>query len=497
MTKEEFIIVLDQGSSSSRALAFDLEGNIRFKAQRKIALAYPQAGYAEYDGMELLRSQTESLKEVLAKLPEGASVRAMGLAAQRSTVVLWDKETGVPLCPALSWQDGRALGELAKVPLSNTAIHELTGLYKTPYYSASKIKWCLENFPEVKAAAAAGTLRVSPVSGFILWHLSKGKIFALDPTQAQRTLLFNIKKLKWDARLLGAFGLDSGALPEIRPSIGDFGKIKVEGFDMHARAVLGDQQAALLGLGVNSENSAALNYGTGAFLLVNTGSRLVKVRGILNSIGWQDAGAKAPCYFLEGTVNSAATALEWLKIKFGMFNELSEVDGMCRLSRNRLLCLPAIGGIGAPYWDYSTFTTFSGFSPHSDKNDVVRGVVEGIAYMVGDAFEMIKKKGFNITELRASGGLSNLDWLLQFQADITGAKVLRMEDTEATALGAAVGAARAAGLELPRKVKISKEFTPAISEEERAGLVKGWRVFVKNVRKTSSDIRKFKILPHN
>jgi len=494
---EEFIIVLDQGSSSSRALAFDLEGNICFKAQRKIALAYPRPGCAEYDGMELLRSQTESLTEVLAKLPEGAGVRALGLAAQRSTVVLWDRETGVPLCPALSWQDGRAQGELAKVPLSNTAIHELTGLYKTPYYSASKIKWCLENFPEVRAAAAAGSLLVSPVSGFILWHLSKGKTFALDPTQAQRTLLFNIKRLKWDTRLLEAFGLGSGTLPEVRPTIGDFGRIKAGGFDIPVRAVMGDQQAALLGLGVDSENSAALNYGTGAFLLVNTGSRLVQVRGILNSIGWREAGAKAPCYFLESTVNSAATALEWLKVKFGIFSELSEVDGMCRLSRNRLLCLPAIGGLGSPHWDFSTFTTFTGFSPQTDKHDVIRGVVEGIAYMVGDSLDLIRKKGFNITEIRASGGLSNIDWLLQFQADITGAKVLRMEDTEATALGAAIGAGRAAGIDLPRKAKISREFSPSISEDERAALIKGWRLFVRDTRRTSSSLRGLKILPHN
>jgi len=494
--KEEFIIVLDQGSSSSRALAFDLEGNIRFKTQKKIVLSYPQPGHAQYDGMELLKSQTDSLKEVLAKLPDGSGVKAMGLAAQRSTVVLWDKETGVPCAPALSWQDGRAQGELAKVPVSNTAIHELTGLYKTPYYSAAKIKWCLENIQEVKTTAAAGKLLISPVSGFILWHLSKGKIFALDPTQAQRTLLFNIKKLKWDSGLLEAFGLSAGQLPAVLPTIGDFGKIKIDDFTIPVRAVLGDQQAALLGLDVSSERSAALNYGTGAFLLVNTGSKLVKIHGVLNSIGWQEAGAKTPCYFLESTVNSAATALEWLKVKFGIFNELSEVDAMCRLSRNRLMCLPAIGGIGSPYWDFSTFTTFAGFSPHTDKHDVVRGMVEGIAYMVGDSLDLIRKKGINISEIRASGGLSNVDWLLQFQADITGAKVLRMEDTEATALGAAIGAARAVGVELPRKMKVSKEFNPAISDAERANLIKGWRGFVKNIRKTSSDLRKLNMLPH-
>jgi len=494
--KEEFIIVLDQGSSSSRALAFGLDGRIRFKAQKKVALSYPRTGCAEYDGLELLKSQSESLAEVLARLPDGSGVKALGIAAQRSTVVLWDKETGVPLCPVLSWQDGRAQAELARVPLSNTAIHDATGLYKTPYYSASKIRWCLDNFTEVRKAAEDEKLLISPVAGFLLWHLSKGRIFALDPTQAQRTLLFNIKKLKWDARLLNAFGLSSDMLPEILPTIGDFGKIKTGGFEIPVRAMIGDQQAALLGMGAGDENAAALNYGTGAFLLINTGPRLIKVRGILNSIGWQAAG-KAPCYFLESTVNSAATALEWLKIKFGIFNELSEVDGMCRLSRNRLFCLPAIGGIGSPYWDFSTFTTFAGFSPHTDKHDIVRGVVEGIAYMVGDAFELIKKRGFNITEIRASGGLSNIDWLLQFQADITGAKVLRLEETEATAAGAAVSAARAAGIELPARPGITKEFVPSISEEERANLIKGWRIFVKDIRRASADLRKLKILPHS
>lgn len=494
--KEEFIIVLDQGSSSSRALAFGLDGRIRFKAQKKVALSYPRTGCAEYDGLDLLKSQSESLSEVLAKLPEGSGVKALGIAAQRSTVVLWDKETGVPLCPALSWQDGRAQAELARVPISNTAIHDATGLYKTPYYSASKIRWCLDNFPEARKAAEEKKLLVSPVSGFLLWHLSKGKTFAIDPTQAQRTLLFNIKRLKWDPRLLSAFGLSSAMLPEVLPTIGDFGKIKIGGFEIPVRAMIGDQQAALLGMGANAENSAAVNYGTGAFLLVNTGPRLAKVRGILNSVGWQAAG-EPPCYFLEGTVNSAATALEWLKQKFGVFSELSEVDGLCRMSKNRLFCLPAIGGIGAPYWDYSTFTSFTGFNPHTDKNDMVRGVVEGIAYMIGDAFDLIKKKGFNITGIRASGGLSNIDWLLQFQADITGAKVLRLEETEATAAGAAVSAARAAGLELPAQAGIAKEFVPSISEEERAVLIKGWRIFVKDIRRTSADIRKLKILPHN
>ena len=193
---EKFIIVLDQGSSSSRALAFDLDGSIRYKAQRKLETSYPSPGLAEYDAEKLYQSQAESLADVLAKLPPDSEVPALGIAAQRSTVVFWDKNTGAPLAPALSWQDGRALELLSRIPLSNTKIHDLTGLYKTPYYSASKIAWALENYPEVKTAAAEKRLLIAPVATYVLWRLSGGKSFVIDPSQAQRTLLFNLRRLR-------------------------------------------------------------------------------------------------------------------------------------------------------------------------------------------------------------------------------------------------------------------------------------------------------------
>ena len=495
---EEFILVLDQGSSGSRALAFDLEGTVRFKARRKLEAAYPAQGLAEYDAEEIFRTQKESLSEVLSKLPPGSKVPALAIAAQRSTVVLWDRRTGAPLCPALSWQDGRALELLSGISLSNRKIHDATGLYKTPYYSASKIAWCLKNYPAVKKAAEEKHLLISPVAGFLLWKFSKGAQFALDPAQAQRTLLFNIRRLKWDKRLLEAFGVPPDCLPEVRPSFGDYGRIETDGFSLPVRAMLGDQQAAMLGLGVEGENAAALNYGTGAFLLVNTGARPVQIRGLLNSVGWQAGrGKKSLCYFTESTVNSAGTALEWLKLRFGLFDDIGDVDGMCRKSKNRLFCLPAIGGIGSPYWDFSAFTTITGFSAGSDKYDVVRGMVEGVAFMVADSLDLIKRKGFKIEELKVSGGLSKINWLLQFQADITGAKVLRLEEAEATAAGAALAAARAIGLNPSWTIKTSPaEFLPQSGEEERRTLLKGWRRFVKDVRKTSSSLRKLKILPH-
>ncbi|MCM2267558.1 MAG: FGGY family carbohydrate kinase [Elusimicrobiales bacterium] len=495
---EKFIIVLDQGSSSSRALAFDQDGNVRCKAQRKVEPAYPAPGRAEYDAEKLYASQADSLAEALAKLPADAEVAALGIAAQRSTLVLWDKHTGRPLAPALSWQDGRALDLLGKVQLSNTRIHDLTGLYKTPYYSASKLAWALENYPEVKAAAAEGRLLAAPVATYVIWRLSGGKIFAADPSQAQRTLLFNLRRLKWEPKLLSAFGVDAALLPEIKPSIGRLGCIEAGGRRIPVTAMLGDQQSAMLGLGLETPNAAALNYGTGAFLLVNTGRKPLKIRGLLNSFGWQEGrGKKKICYFTESTVNSAGTALEWLRQKFGLFEEICEVDGMCRRSKNRLYCLPAIGGLGAPYWDFSTFTTFTGFSPHSDKYDVVRGVTEGIAYMVGDAFDLVRKKGIKIEELKVSGGLSRIDWLLQFQADITGARLVALEESEATAMGAALAAARGLGLSPRWQAKTSNRvFTPAIGEEERQNLIKGWRIFVRDMRRASRGLRRLGVLPH-
>ena len=515
---EEFILVLDQGSSSSRALAFDLKGTVRFKARRKLEAVYPSPGRAEYDAEEIFKTQKESLSEALSKLPPGSKVLALAVAAQRSTVVLWDKRTGAPLCPALSWQDGRALELLSAISLSNRIIHDVTGLYKTPYYSASKIAWCLKNYPGVKKAAEEKNLLVAPVAGFLLWKFSKGAVFALDPGQAQRTLLFNIRRLGWDKRLLEAFGVPPGSLPEVRPSFGDYGSFDADGFTLPVRAMMGDQQAAMLGLGVEGENAAALNYGTGAFLLVNTGTRPVKIRGLLNSVGWPPyppkaeagqappffrsgqragQGKKSLCYFTESTVNSAGTALEWLKVKFGLFEDIGDVDGMCRKSKNRLFCLPAIGGIGSPYWDFSAFTTFTGFSAASDKNDLVRGVLEGVAFMVADSLDLIKRRGFKIEELKVSGGLSKINWLLQFQADITGVKVLRLEEAEATAAGAALAAARSIGLELSWKVRTSsEEFLPRLAEEERKKLLKSWRAFVKAARKTSLVLRRLGALPH-
>ncbi|MCK5358678.1 MAG: hypothetical protein KAJ48_09810 [Elusimicrobiales bacterium] len=495
---KEYILVLDQGSSSSRTLAYNKSGNICFKSSIKVNIKYSGAANADYDASELLKSQLKSLDKVLACLPPAAKVLGLGIAAQRSTIILFDSVTGKPLCRALSWQDGRGAEILKSIEISQPKIHAITGLYKTPYYSASKIKWCMDNYSGARQAYKKSRLMVSSVAGYILWHLSKGRISAIDATHAQRTLLFDIKNQKWHSPLLKAFKIPKNILPKIMPTVANYGIIERKGFSIPVHVMVGDQQAALMGLGIK-EKMAALNYGTGAFLLVNTGKKIVKVQGLLNSIGAVNGLKKNDAFYItESTVNAAFTALQWLKINFNLFKDISDIDKMCQKSSNRLFVLPAIGGIGSPYWDYSTFTTFTGLSAKSNKYDIIRGFIEGICFMIADAAALIEENGTKISSIIATGGLSQIDYLLQFQADITGAKIIRSNQNEGTAFGTAKMTADALNLSTDKWKSKSPEkiFSPTINKAQRDKLIKSWRVFLHDSRRMSSNLRKTEVLPH-
>ncbi len=485
----DFIVVLDQGSSSSRALLMDASGTIYCRSQKNISAVYPAPGRAEYDAEKLFQSQKESLAEVLNAIPAGAKNPVLGMTAQRSTVVLWDSAGGRPLCPAMSWQDGRAIDIINRLPFGHTQIHTMTGLYKTPYYSASKIAWAVENLTEVRAAAEKGTLRVGPVSTYILWRLSEGKIFACDPTFAQRTLLMNLRKGRWEEKLLSAFGIKKSWLPEIMPSSGFYGNINIEGRELSVTAMIGDQQAAMSGLGIDSPGEGAVNYGTGAFLLVNTGNRPLRIKGLIDSYGWKRSSEKKAVYFSEVLVNSAGTMLEWLRTRFGMFEDISEADGLCRVSRQRVLCLPVIGGLAAPYWDFEVKTCFFGLTASSCKADIVRAVTEGIAFMIADGLERIKQKGIKVNELKAGGGLSKMTYLMQFQADITGIRVAVTDEPESTALGAGREAVTGSGGTPYFQPVKAKTFLPRLNEEERQKLLLKWRDYVKHCQAGTRILR--------
>ena len=474
------VLALDQGSGSSRAIAFDDRGRVAAEARRAVRTFHPRDGFIEHDALELARSMERAVDETLAKLPKSAEVVGAGLACQRSTIVFWDKKTGKPAARAPSWQDGRAAAVVAGMQDHQARAHERTGLYLTPYYSAPKIRWFLDQVPAVRRLADAGRLLVGPVSTWLVWRFTRGEVFAADPTTAQRTMLLNLETLDWDDAMLSLFGLTREFLPAIRPSAGDWGSFSRGGRKIRLLAALGDQQAAALGLGGRAEGSSVANYGTGAFFLHNTGAQPRRIPGLLTSVGWNGEGRPA-VYLQEGTVHAAGTSFDWLRDNFGLLKGAGELDALMRASTHRVWALPAIGGLGAPRWDYRTKTAFFGLTSQTGRAELARGVAEGLAFLVGDIVAAMRAGGAAPKSARVSGGLSRVPALMQFQADLLGIPLSRCADGEATALGAAFLAAEAAGAPWAARLaepRVDKVFTPRLSPSEAAALQARWRAFV-------------------
>jgi glycerol kinase len=454
-------IVMDLGSSNIRCALINADGKISKMETQPIQANFPKPNHAEYDGEKLLNIQLELLNGILKE----SKPAGIGISSQRSTIVLWDKNTGKPLCPVLSWQDGRGAQELGKVSLSQEEIHKITGLYKTPYYSASKISWCLKNYPEVQAAYKKGNLFIGALPTYLIWHLTGGKTFAIDPTLAQRTLLFDINKFDWSSELLKLFEIDKNILPQIKSSTGDFGTYK----DIPIIAMAGDQQSAQLGAGAVNEGEAVLNYGSGAFLLINTGGKILSVNGILNSVNCQIGNAK-PAYSLEGTVNSAGTMFDWLK-KLGLDFDIKKLDDYCKNASTNPILLPALGGLGAPFWDFNTNVTMAGLTPQSKKEDIIKASLQGVAFLAAIIAMQSKKHGLVLKEVRSSGGLANSDYLLGFQADLLQASVVRMGQVQMSITGIGYIMARHLGLNtdnwnfLENSVKFNPKLSPSQSEK--------------------------------
>jgi len=474
------VIALDQGSSSSRAIAFDAAGRAVAAAQRPVRTRQPRPGWFEHDALELARTIESSLDEVLAALPKAVEVAGVGLACQRSTVVFWDAKTGKPAAAAPSWQDGRAAEVIAPLQDRQAWAHERTGLYLTPYYSGPKIRWFLENAPAVRRLADAGRLRIGPVSTWLVWRLTGGQVFAADPTTAQRMMLLDLRSLDWDPELLSLFGVPRAALPEIRPSAGSWGSCRRRGRALPFLAAVGDQQAAALALGAGEPGASVANYGTGAFFLHNTGEQSRRIPGLLTSAAPTAAG-RPPQFLQEGTVHAAGTSFDWLRDNLGLLPRADAVDALCRKSGERIWALPAIGGLGAPRWDYATKTAFFGLTSRTTSADLVRGVCEGIAFLVADIVAAMRAAGARPGAARVSGGLSRIGYLMQFQADLLGLPLSRCEGGQGTALGAAALAADQAGLAWSarlRSPRVDRTFRPRMAEGQAQGLCRSWRAFV-------------------
>ena len=489
MKTRDLLLALDQGSSSSRAVLFDLKGKIVALAQRPVFTKRPKAGWAEHDPLELARTLESALDAALGKIGSRDRVLAAGLAVQRSTIVFCEKGTFKPAAPAPSWMDGRAAEFVAPLQDRQGEIHGLSGLYATPYYSAPKIRWFLDREPKVRALADAGRLLCAPVSTFIAARLTKGAVVAADPTCAQRTLLMNLEAAAWDQGLLAMFGLSAEILPSIRSSAGDWGLIERRGRKIPLLATVGDQQSAAIGLGASEEGDAVANYGTGAFLLRHTGPRPERAPGLLASSAATIGALRG--YYLEGTVHAAGTSFEWLKDNLGLMKDAKAIDDAFKKSKKRVLMLPAIGGLGAPRWDYKTKTAFFGLDSQTTKHDLVRATAEGLCMLLADAAAVMTAAGSPVTRARVAGGLSRSNSMMAFQADALGATLERRKEVEATALGAAILAAKAAGLPDPERMadaRVEKSFAPKPDETARAKRRADWTSFVESTQRLSREI---------
>ena len=471
----KLFVALDLGTSSCRALAFNQSGEVLARKSLILAPKRPQNGLSFYDGNELLRAQKNVLNSLLTQV--GAqNVRSISVSCQRSTVALWHRQTGEPLAPVLTWEDGRAAAEAENAPVSQAEVHMITGLYKTPYFSAPKIAWCLKNCPPVKQAEGEKNLLIGPVASYFIWHLTGGKTFAADPTLAQRMLLWDIRTQTWSADLCKAFGVEPETLPEIRPSAADYGTYEFEQVKIPLCVCVGDQQAAAWNR--LKDGQTLNNYGTGAFLLHNAGRKNICLPGLLTSLSASCEIPKSD-YLLEAPVNAAGSAFQWLGAQ-GISFDAKKIDSLCALSQNPVWFLPALGGLGAPYWDFSLSPVVAGLSPLTQKADWVAGTVRGIAFLLADIVAYLRANKVPVSgPVAVSGGLTHLNYLMQFQAGLLQLPLVLRGESESTALGAAHLAADY--LQESLQVSTNGEscsFLPNLSVEDAKNLHQKWQAFL-------------------
>ncbi len=476
MQKKQFIVALDQGTSASRAVAVAPDGSIY--AQKKISFCPTRTaeGFSEYDAQSLADSQLGVLNALLDEIgPQ--NVLSLAVTSQRSTVVLWDGRTGHPLAPVLTWEDGRAFAEANRAPISQEEVHTLTGLYKTPYFSAPKIAWCLRHIPQVRLALETGNLLAAPVASFLIWKMTKGKIFATDFTLAQRMLLLDIRTRNWSEKLCRAFAVDSSILPYVYPSVADYGFYEYNGISIPITVCTGDQQASVAFTQL-SVGESLINYGTGAFLMYNAGPKeSVFLPGLLTSLSVSRPDGSCD-FLLEGPVNAAGSVFQWLNAQ-GISFVPQEIDRLCKESKNPIWFFPALGGLGAPYWDFALSPVAAGLSVLTRKEDWVAGAVRSVGFLLADIAAYLRVNGFSVSSpVRVSGGLSKIKELVQHQADLFQTEILLLRETESTVLGAARLAAEKAGWNVASwKPVVAEKVFPSVSEVEAAALYNRWKMF--------------------
>lgn len=489
----KYILALDQGTTSSRAIVFDKQGRVCGKAQQEFKQIYPKPGWVEHDPHDIYGSQVGVISEALIRAGVSVdSIAAIGITNQRETTFVWERATGRPVYNAIVWQCRRTADYCEELKRDGLAdmIYQKTGLVLDAYFSATKLKWILDNVDGARERAEKGELLFGTVDTYLMWQLSKGKIFATDYTNASRTMLFNIHSLKWDDDLLQLFDIPRGMLPEVYPSGHNFGLTDDAfiGREIPICSVVGDQQAALFGhLAVNS-GDVKNTYGTGCFLLMNTGDKAVhSTNGLVTTLA---AGiTDKPQYVLEGSVFIGGAINQWLRDEMRMIKSAKETENYAvRVpSTDGVYVVPGFAGLGAPYWDADARGTIVGITRGTQKEHFIRACLESIDYQVYDLVAAMQRDaGVKITNLNVDGGASANNFLMQFQADILDANVVRPMVTETTALGASYLAGLTIGYwkdidDIRSNVEVDKVFVPHMDEHTRRDLIEGWQ---KAVRQT-------------
>jgi len=483
---KEYILALDQGTTSSRAILFDNNGLPVSIAQKEFRQIYPHPGWVEHDAEEIWSTQAGVAIEALAKAgAESKSVKAIGITNQRETTVVWNRKTGKPLFNAIVWQDRRTAGycDELKKDGHNDLVRSKTGLVIDAYFSATKIKWILENVPGARSQADNGELAFGTIDTWLLWNLSKGKMHITDVTNASRTMLFNINTLAWDDDLLKLFDIPQSMLPEVKASSELYGLC--EGLfetPVPAGGIAGDQQAALFGQMCTRPGMVKNTYGTGCFMVMNIGDKpITSGSNLLTTIAWKIGGRTT--YALEGSIFIAGAVVQWLRDGLGLIKSSGDVEKLAMEASGTegVYFVPAFAGLGAPYWDQHARGTMVGITRGTTAAHIARASLESIAYQTYDVLQAMENdSGIQINELRVDGGATVNNLLMQFQSDILGAKVIRPKVTETTALGAAYLAGLAAGFwENPEAIQnqwqVDKIFTPGMGKEESDAIMMGWK----------------------
>lgn len=489
----KFILSLDQGTTSSRAIIFNHSGDIVAIAQKEFTQIYPNAGWVEHDPLEIWSTQLSVVAEVIVKA--GLSPRdlnSIGITNQRETTVVWDKETSVPIYNAIVWQDRRTSAycdEIKSKGLSKN-IQEKTGLIIDSYFSATKIRWILENVEGAKEKAAAGKLAFGTIDTWLIWKLTAGKTHVTDVTNASRTMIYNINTLEWDEELLNLFGIPKSMLPEVKSSSEVYGETagNILAAKIPIAGIAGDQQSALFGQMCTETGMVKNTYGTGCFMLMNIGDKpKISSNNLLTTIAWKIKGEVN--YALEGSIFIGGAVVQWLRDEMGLISKSADVETLAKKvgDTQGVYIVPAFAGLGAPYWDQHARGTITGLTRGTNKSHIARAALESIAYQTMDVLKAMEADaGINIAELRVDGGATANDLLMQFQADLLKSKVIRPEVTEVTAIGAAYLAGLATGFwdsvdQIRSQWKINKTFvaTEGIDNTDR---IKGWNRAVKAAR---------------